>query len=531
MIENKKILLICKETFSYPLYFLGKELEKNNNEIHYFFVHNTDVTHKNVFNKFTYFYFKERIKDKYLHDVKDLNIEFFKQRKNIHLDYNRLKEIEKKYTFFKGLNNQILSSQMTSTPYHDRYFYPKSTYEENCYWLLLNYNKTEELLNSIEPDYIFDIGTEEIQRTIINEVANYKKIPYISIESTRYETFIIPTFNLGLQLDQYFLKAYESNKNQINSLHEYIDEVKNYRAKTHILSDKFQDLMDYSHSFTLGDMLKYILIKTYRYALSGVQDFIKKKKYMHFNSPIDGNSFKKILWHYNYAFRKFLLNLNMSSFFKAPAKEKYAFMPLHLIPESTTFVKAPMYVNELNNIQAVAKSLPIDWKLYVKEHPAMIGERNLNFYRNVNKIPNVKLVTSNYYEDPKTWIENSAVVITIAGTSAFEATMLNIPAMVFGNVSYNVLSNIKLVKSFNELESLFNLIESNSWLKDNTIECAAYLKTISEVGVNLDYNQLIKLASKKIHSEPLEKQEKEDFVVLLNCLINFFEKAVSIKKQ
>ena len=30
MIKNKTILLICKERSSFPMYFLGKELEKNN---------------------------------------------------------------------------------------------------------------------------------------------------------------------------------------------------------------------------------------------------------------------------------------------------------------------------------------------------------------------------------------------------------------------------------------------------------------------------------------------------------------------
>ena len=33
MIKNKTILLICKETFSFTMYFLGKELEKNNKVI------------------------------------------------------------------------------------------------------------------------------------------------------------------------------------------------------------------------------------------------------------------------------------------------------------------------------------------------------------------------------------------------------------------------------------------------------------------------------------------------------------------
>tara|TARA_B100000035_G_scaffold313188_1_gene326332 strand:+ start:817 stop:2409 length:1593 start_codon:yes stop_codon:yes gene_type:complete len=528
MIKNKKILLICKETFSFPLYFLGKELEKNNNEVHYFFINSSDVTHKNVFNKYTYFYFKEKIKNENIHDVKDLNLEFYKQRKKIQLNHDRLKEIEENFTFFKGLNNQILSSQMTSTPYHDRNYYPESTYEENCYWLTLNYNKTEEVLSSVKPDFIFDIDVEEIQRTIINEVAFYLGIPYVTIEEPRYKMFIIPTFNLGLQLEEYFIDAYENNKNQVSMLEKYINEVKDYRRKTNIVSDMYKDLMINSRSFNLFDMFKNILIKTYRFMKSAVPEFINKKKFMHFNTSLSSNSFKKLLWHYNFSFRKFYLYSNLNNLFVSPENEKYAYMPLHVIPESTTFVKAPMYVNELSNIHAVAKSLPIGWKLYVKEHPAMIGERKLDFYKNVNKIPNVKLVITNFYKDPKSWIEKSSVVITIAGTSAFEASMLNVPAIVLGNVSYNVLSNIKMIRSYDDFEKLFKLIESNKWIKDSTIECAAYLKTITEVGTNLDYNQLIKLASKKIHSQPLSQIEEKDFKNLLNLLINFFENATKI---
>lgn len=65
-------------------------------------------------------------------------------------------------------------------------------------------------------------------------------------------------------------------------------------------------------------------------------------------------------------------------------------MPLHLIPESSTFTLAPIYINELSIIEAVSKSLPTGWWLYVKEHQAMLGERGEFFYKAVNKLPNVK---------------------------------------------------------------------------------------------------------------------------------------------
>ena len=57
-------------------------------------------------------------------------------------------------------------------------------------------------------------------------------------------------------------------------------------------------------------------------------------------------------------------------------------MPLHLIPESTTLVKAPYFINELTLIEAVSKSLPIGWFLYVKEHQSMLGERSIEYLHN-----------------------------------------------------------------------------------------------------------------------------------------------------
>lgn len=64
----------------------------------------------------------------------------------------------------------------------------------------------------------------------------------------------------------------------------------------------------------------------------------------------------------------------------------------------------------------------------------MIGERPLGFYKSIKKLYNVKLVKFNYYSDPKSWILNSKGVITISGSTAFEARMLSRPAAVFGHV-------------------------------------------------------------------------------------------------
>jgi capsule polysaccharide modification protein KpsS len=135
-----------------------------------------------------------------------------------------------------------------------------------------------------------------------------------------------------------------------------------------------------------------------------------------------------------------------------------------------------MYVNEANLVEAISKSLPISWKLYVKEHQAMVGRRKMEFYKKIKKFHNVKIVKSNFYKDPKPWIEKSLGVVTITGTTAFEASMLNKPAIVFGNVFYNVIPGIKVATCFEDLENLFKIIETDKWPKDNTLDCAGLHK-------------------------------------------------------
>lgn len=205
-------------------------------------------------------------------------------------------------------------------------------------------------------------------------------------------------------------------------------------------------------------------------------------------------------------------------------------MPLHQIPESSTYISAPMYVNEISLIETISKLLPISWKLYVKEHQSMIGKRNLEFYKKIKTLHNVKIVQSNLYKDPKPWIEKSIGVITITGTTAFEASMLNKPAIVFGEAFYNVISGIKIANNFKNLENLFKLIENNNWQNDNKIDCAKYIKTVKEVGVDLNLRLLMDLSFKKITSKILSKDEEMNFDENIKKLIKFYEKSFELYK-
>lgn len=120
---------------------------------------------------------------------------------------------------------------------------------------------------------------------------------------------------------------------------------------------------------------------------------------------------------------------------KADFSKKYVYFPLHFQPEASTIVCAAKYEKQLFFIDSWAKSLPADTLLYVKEHYAILGHRDLNFYNELKKYPNVVLIDP--YEDPRKMIENAFAVTTLTGTAGWEAMLLRKPVFIGGNIFFD----------------------------------------------------------------------------------------------
>jgi hypothetical protein len=132
-------------------------------------------------------------------------------------------------------------------------------------------------------------------------------------------------------------------------------------------------------------------------------------------------------------------------------KEKFIYFPLHVQPERNIDIDAPYYSNQLVVIENIARSLPIQYKLYVKEHNSMKFRnwRQKSFYNSVLNLPNVKLIHP--LSNPLEIIKNCSLVITIAGSTGLEAAFYEKPTIVLADVSYSNLSCIKKIKNFEEL--------------------------------------------------------------------------------
>lgn len=522
MIKKKKILLICRESFSFPMFFLAKKLIADGSEVSAFFINPEESYYKKCFyNAHTYYNFKENLPDVKVYGLNEFCEKFNEKYQTNLIDMEYLEFVEKEFAHFKNFNLQLASSQLTTRHFHTRIYFNHTSFKQNLIFLELGYKKVIEVVEDFMPDVILDIEDAELLRTILNEVAFKMKIPYINIDYPRFEEYKIPTYCLGVQNEVYFKQKYNelfsASEQELKNEYEYISD---FRQNKTIMSQEFRGTITSQYKpdsiYSVCKVLFGMLLYFWNLSITAGNWKLFKRKQILYSNP-----FNHFIFYVKVAIKKQLL-FRKNRYFVAPEKdETYVYMPLHLIPESTTFVKAPFYINELHIIEQISKSLPLGWKLYVKEHQAMLGERDFSFYWKVKKIPNVKLVQFNYYNDPKPWIQNAKGVITISGTSAYEAAMLGKKAIVFSDVPFSLIDGITQVKSYQELPSLI----ADFGAVDNIKSCASYLATIKSVGKKINLKNLISESEAVIKGD---KDNTEEFQSKIDELYDFFSDAYSM---
>jgi hypothetical protein len=117
--------------------------------------------------------------------------------------------------------------------------------------------------------------------------------------------------------------------------------------------------------------------------------------------------------------------------------QPFAFFPLHIEPEISLFVYSRPYLNQIEVVRWVARSLPTNWKLVLKEHPNKPFYWSKGFYKKIFEIPNVYMVpheTSTYELN-----QLSKIIFTFASFVGLEALGIGRPVICFGLSPYDCL--------------------------------------------------------------------------------------------
>jgi len=181
--------------------------------------------------------------------------------------------------------------------------------------------------------------------------------------------------------------------------------------------------------------------------------------------------------------------------------EDFAFFPLQAMPEISTMLHSSFYMDQLWLIKQIARSLPLHYKLYVKEAPAMFGYRPRRYYKELKKIPNVKLIKPTVMSFDI--IKNSKIVLTNTATSGLEALYFKKPVITFGHAFYNILPMVKRCRTIEDLPSIVKEQLKNFHYDEKSL--IDLIAAIYKESVDVDLIQLWNIEG----DDKMEKKEQE----------------------
>jgi len=121
--------------------------------------------------------------------------------------------------------------------------------------------------------------------------------------------------------------------------------------------------------------------------------------------------------------------------------QKYIYVPLHNQPEMSTSALGGIFRDQALLIEALARDLPTDWKIFVKENPRQGAyARGPMFFHRLKRIPSVEIMPSN--ANTHALSKNAQFVASVTGTVGWEAIRQGTPAMVFGAAWYSSLEGV-----------------------------------------------------------------------------------------
>mgnify|MGYP001248036304 CR=1 FL=1 len=377
------------------------------------------------------------------------------------IDNEYLKNFEKKYSinlWQLGFNERIF--------YKHNDFY-KFSHEEILSILEKECKLYESILDEIKPDFLITSETALHQQHLFYELCRKKGIKILMLNQSKIAYKCIISQELH-KLDSM------PKLSDIQSKNRTFDELRNFLTS----NDNAKQLKTYQQDF--GGTKSTKLNAGFQYFIKSDNSNVKT----HFSYY--GRNKLQVLTNYislslKAKIRKSFIDKNLE--YEIHEDEKFILFTLHQEPERTLLIEAPFHTNQLEIIRHIAQSLPVGFKLYVKEHftQKLREWRKISYYKEILAIPNVRL----YHPSANITklIQNSSLVVSIAGTISLEAAFFEKPSIVMTDMGFTVLPTIQKLNSMNELPEK---IKSGLKMKVDVDDIDRYLAILDQHSFDFD---------------------------------------------
>lgn len=433
----------------------------------------------------------------FLKDQKDLSYtkiileeDVYDGYKNEKIDPEYLDKIEKEY----GIPNlwpyldadRILRHGLYLREYpHDKSLY---SHEDLIRVFQANVRSVIDFLESEKPDFLIFSVVGSLTSMLLYQIAKKKNIRTLIIEvgriGTKYfitEEFDRPTYILK-SLE--YIKEHSSEDSVAKQMKDAGSFIDDFRQKRNYYFEASESYAAINPNPLRWKNMQFLFPKNWpRFIRWQFRYFPEYWKFRNdFSTP---NPFY-VYW--DKLRRKMRIAAGYGNLYEKPENgERYVYFPLQTEPEAQPMILTPLYKDQLWLIKQIARSLPLQYKLYVKDHPRMLGFRTKEYYKEIKKIPNVKLIDISV--NGTDLIQNSRIVITTVGTSGWEAALLKKPVIVFGKIFYSYLTGVTRCSGIEELPGLIRgILEKPA--ADNDKEIVQFIAAMFRESVDFDFVQL-----------------------------------------
>ena len=345
-------------------------------------------------------------------------------------DMKYLSSIEKKY----GINIWLMS-------YSERFFAERSRFHKFTQDDILNLFEQEcrfyeQVLDEIKPDFVIIRDVDMHHVSLFHEICRSRGITILSLYPLRMKSKWIVSDTDKLHYNPNTIKVEPEKQKTFDELRDYL---KKYDQGSWVRKWVTSSKINFTNKKTLFSIFNEFFLTD----KSSREDFMKIGRTR--RKLITTNLSMMLKGRY----REFFLKNNSKKEIK---DEKFVFFPLHVSPERYIDISAPFFSNQLEVITNIAKALPAEYKLYVKEHFAMkpLHWRKTSFYKQILSLPNVEFIHPLVPADEI--VRKSSLVIAITGTSALQAAFFEKPSIVFAhNIYKEFLSSVIRISSYEEL--------------------------------------------------------------------------------
>ena len=351
------------------------------------------------------------------------------KKSNQEPDYDFLSKFENRH----GINLWMIAQN--ERIFYDFNNYHKFSTKEISLILEQECKLFETILKEIQPNFLITRITDLQHNHIFSLTCKSFDVKILMLWSTKlgFKSLIVDEINKEL-----FLTNKLTNELTLEELQHYQKE-----------NNSFKKVKQYQNNNrnSSKDLLKAAL----SFLLSSFD--ANKTNYPYYGRTKFKVIYKEFIARLKRRYREFYIN---KFFIKnlLGSKRPIVYFPLHANMDRVLLIGAPFYTNQIEIIKNIVKSLPIDYELYVKEHPILrvYGWRKISFYKELQSIPRVKLIHPSV--NPEIIIKKSSLVISISGTAGLEAAFQDKPSIVLVDQDYSFLDSVKKINNFSELPSV-----------------------------------------------------------------------------